>query len=135
MIVNVMYTYCRFKSNFAVVHHIIGAYTVVSYYTFGGVFITVFVCPLYKVTLPSQKCKLMEVCCRYYHSIMDDGQALNYSYQNGSKPSTDSIQALVANLAYTLALTLCFHINSTGPCDELEVPERDTYAELVRQAS
>jgi nicastrin len=67
----------------------------------------------------------------YYHSIMDDGQALNYSYQNGSKPSTDSIQALVANLAYTLALTLCFHINSTGPCDELEVPERDTYAELV----
>jgi hypothetical protein len=66
---------------------------------------------------------------------MDDGQALNYSYQNGSKPSTDSIQILVANLAHTLALTLCVYINSTVPCDELEVPEPDTYAELVRQAS
>jgi len=66
---------------------------------------------------------------------MDDGQALNYSYQNGSKPSTDSIQVLVANLAHTLARTLCFYINSTVPCDELEVPEPDTYAELVRQAS
>jgi hypothetical protein len=63
---------------------------------------------------------------------MDDGQALNYSYQNGSKPSTDSIQTLVANLAHTLARTLCPHINSTRPCDELKVPEPDTYSELVR---
>lgn len=66
---------------------------------------------------------------------MDDGQALNYIYQNGSKPSTDSIQMLVANLAHTLALTLCIYINTTMPCDELEIPEPDTYAELVRQAS
>jgi len=67
---------------------------------------------------------------------MDDGQALNYIYQNGSKPSTDSIQTLVANLAHTLAMTLCWYINnSTVPCDELEVPEPDTYAEVVRQAS
>jgi len=27
VIVDVIYTYCRFKSNFAVVHHIKGAYT------------------------------------------------------------------------------------------------------------
>jgi hypothetical protein len=66
---------------------------------------------------------------------MDDGQALNYSYQNGSKPSADSIQVLVANLARTLALTLCSYINSTRPCNELEVPDPDTYAELVRQTS
>jgi hypothetical protein len=66
---------------------------------------------------------------------MDDGQALNYNYQNGSKPSADSIQILVANLAHTLALTLCVYINTTVPCDGLEVPEPDTYAELVRQAS
>jgi hypothetical protein len=65
---------------------------------------------------------------------MDDGKALNYSYQNGSKPSTDSIQMLVANLTHTLALALCSYINSTGSCDELEVPEPDTYVELVRQA-
>jgi hypothetical protein len=66
---------------------------------------------------------------------MDDREALGYSYQNGSKPSADSIQVLVANLAHTLALTLCNYINSTVPCDELEVPGPDTYAELVRQAS
>jgi hypothetical protein len=42
---------------------------------------------------------------------------------------------LVANLAHTLALTLCIYINTTMPCDELEIPEPDTYAELVRQAS
>lgn len=66
---------------------------------------------------------------------MDDGQALNYSYQNGSKPSTESIQVLVAKLAHTLALTLCVYINSTAPCDDLDIPEPDTYAELVRQAS
>jgi hypothetical protein len=62
---------------------------------------------------------------------MDDGKALNYSYQNGSKPSTDSIQKLVANLAHTLAQALCVHINRTGPCDELEVPEPDAYTQLV----
>jgi hypothetical protein len=63
---------------------------------------------------------------------MDDGQELNYKYQNGSELSGDSIQKLVANLAYTLAQTLYCLINSTGPCDKQKVPEQDTNSQLVR---
>lgn len=59
---------------------------------------------------------------------MDDGQELNYIYQNVTR---DSVQKLVANLAHTLAHTLYCLINSTGPCDEPKVPETDTDSQLV----
>ncbi|XP_023713100.1 nicastrin isoform X3 [Cryptotermes secundus] len=68
---------------------------------------------------------------RYYHSIMDDGQELNYKYQNGSELSTNSVQKLIANLSYTLAQTIYCLINSTGRCDEPKVPEPDADAQLV----
>jgi hypothetical protein len=66
---------------------------------------------------------------------MDDGQELNYKYQNGSELSTDSIQKLIANLSYTLAQTLYCLINGTGSCDEPNMPGRDADAQLVRFGS
>jgi hypothetical protein len=59
---------------------------------------------------------------------MDDGQELNYIYQNVTR---DSIQKLVASLAHTLAQTLYCLINSTGLCEEPKVPETDTDLQLV----
>jgi hypothetical protein len=66
---------------------------------------------------------------------MDDGQELNYKYQNGSELSTDSVQKLIANVSYALAQTLYCLINSTGPCDEPDMPESDADARLVRFGS
>jgi hypothetical protein len=62
---------------------------------------------------------------------MDDGQELNYKYQNGSELSMDSVQKLIANLSYTLAQTIYCLINNTEQCDEPKVPEPDVDAQLV----
>jgi hypothetical protein len=60
---------------------------------------------------------------------MDDGQELNYKYQNGSEPSANSVQKLIANLSYTLAQAIYCLINSTGQCDEPKVPDPDPDAD------
>jgi hypothetical protein len=59
---------------------------------------------------------------------MDDGQELNYVYQNYTR---DSIQKLVAILAHTLAQALYCFMNRTEQCDIPEVPDTDTYSQLV----
>jgi hypothetical protein len=66
---------------------------------------------------------------------MDDDKQLNYTYHNGSEPSKDSVQVLIANLAHTLAQTLYCLINSSNPCDNPKVPETDTDSLLVSLCS
>ncbi|PSN40779.1 Nicastrin [Blattella germanica] len=57
---------------------------------------------------------------RYYHSIMDDSANINYTYQNGSDPSKDSIQMMVATFSKILAVTVYKLIKGTGAeVDEL----------------
>ncbi|KAJ9582233.1 hypothetical protein L9F63_003362 [Diploptera punctata] len=48
----------------------------------------------------------------YYHSIMDDSSNLKYVYQNGSTPSEDSIQTVIAKLSRSLAMTLYYMISN-----------------------
>ncbi|XP_069684848.1 nicastrin isoform X2 [Periplaneta americana] len=59
---------------------------------------------------------------KYYHSIMDDSLELKYNYMNGSDPSVDSIQVLIAKLSQTLAQTLYVLMNDIKP---EEVPVQD----------
>ncbi|XP_026281951.1 nicastrin isoform X2 [Frankliniella occidentalis] len=53
----------------------------------------------------------MQYTNRYYHSVFDDINNLNFKYANGSQVPDDSIQSFLTNLTNTLANSLFEHVS------------------------